>query len=435
VFYSKLLDKLLKSKLFKNSAIYTITNVLNKSIPFLLIPILTRYLSTESYGIIAMFTVLVGFVGPFTGLSIHGAVQLKYYKKEETDFPVYLTNSLLVLICSTTITSIFIYLFANQIESLSGFPKTWFWSIVLFSFFQFIYFVLLFIWQAKQSAFNYGIYQILTTILNFGLSLLLVIPIGNYNGFDWQGRILGQVISMILSGLVALYIIYKYNFIKFKFNKQYIRDALRIGLPMIPHAFGAIVVTMVDRFFITNIKGLHETGIYTLGFQIGMIIMLIQDAFNMAYVPYLFEKLKKGDENDKIRLVKFTYLYFLAIIIIVFIFSYIVSLVFPYFVGEKFTNSLPFVFWIALGFAFNGMYKMVVNYIFYIEKTYLIAVVTFSTAIVNVILCYFLINHFGTIGAAYSSCISWFVCFLLAWSFSAKVYPMPWLYFLRKTNV
>jgi O-antigen/teichoic acid export membrane protein len=99
---------------------------------------------------------------------------------------------------------------------------------------------------------------------------------------------------------------------------------------------------------------------------------------------------------------------------------------FKYFLGKQFVGSGVFVSWIALGYAFKGMYLMVVNYIFYVEKTQILAMVTFLTAGINCILNYMFIGHYGAIGAAQATTIVYFINFLLVWYLSAKVYPMPW---------
>jgi O-antigen/teichoic acid export membrane protein len=45
-----------------------------------MLPILTRYLTPEDYGIISVFTVLVSILAVFTGLSIHGAINVNFFK-------------------------------------------------------------------------------------------------------------------------------------------------------------------------------------------------------------------------------------------------------------------------------------------------------------------------------------------------------------------
>ena len=41
--------------LLRNSTIYLTSNILNALVPFLLLPVLTRYLTPDEYGQIAMF--------------------------------------------------------------------------------------------------------------------------------------------------------------------------------------------------------------------------------------------------------------------------------------------------------------------------------------------------------------------------------------------
>lgn len=48
----------LTSSLFKNSSIYIITDGISQAIPFLLLPLISHYLSPADYGIITNFNVL-----------------------------------------------------------------------------------------------------------------------------------------------------------------------------------------------------------------------------------------------------------------------------------------------------------------------------------------------------------------------------------------
>ena len=58
------------------------------------------------------------------------------------------------------------------------------------------------------------------------------------------------------------------------------------------------------------------------------------------------------------------------------------------------------MFWVALGYAANGMYLMVAHYIFFTKQTHLLAVITVFSAAMNMLLNYLLINANGPIGAA-----------------------------------
>ena len=69
---------------------------------------------------------------------------------------------------------------------------------------------------------------------------------------------------------------------------------------------------------------------------------------------------------------------------------------------------------------------MVVNYIFYVKKTYILAWVTFFSAGINIVLNYFFIKANGAIGASQATTITFFVQFVMVWILSSKVYKMPW---------
>ena len=91
------------SRIFKNSLIsssitYTISNIVNLAIPFLLLPVMTRFLSPEDYGIVSMFSVLVSIMTSFVGLNVHGAIVQQFYEKDSINFPKYLTNCFYIMI-------------------------------------------------------------------------------------------------------------------------------------------------------------------------------------------------------------------------------------------------------------------------------------------------------------------------------------------------
>ncbi|MGO1468954.1 MAG: oligosaccharide flippase family protein [Tissierella sp.] len=282
-------NKLLKSSLFQNAGIYTITSLINAAIPFFLLPILTIYMSPKEYGIVSMFTLLITFVSPFTGLSVNGAVVRQYYNKENIRIWEYVFNSVLILISSTAVVSIIFYLFSDLISTLTSFPKQLLWTIIVVSFSQFLTGIVLSLWQVQKKPVAYSIFNISQTLLNAGLSILFIV----YIGLNFKGRIYAQMISFTLFSIVSLFVLYKNKWIEFKVNKSYLKDTLSFGIPLIPHALAGSIIAMTDRLFITNMVGLDATGVYTVGYQIGSIINILTMSFNRAYVPWLYERLKK----------------------------------------------------------------------------------------------------------------------------------------------
>jgi O-antigen/teichoic acid export membrane protein len=302
--------RVIKSSLFQSAFIYTLTRSINSAIPFFLMPVLTRYLTPTDYGIVAMFGVLLSFVAPFAGLNIHGAIARQYYDRDEVDMPRYLSNCLLILFSSTVIVGVIFYVLAEPISRIASFPMQWMWAVIIVSAAQFINQINLTLWQVQVKPIPYGIYQIAQTVVNLGFTLWFVVGLG----MDWQGRIQAQVIAFGAFAVFGLFLLYHNSWIKLKIDKDYIKNALNFGVPLIPHALSGTIKTMVDRVMITSMVSVASTGLYSVGFQIGMIIGILEDSFNRAYVPWLYERLKRDQHNEKIMIVKLTYAYFAGII-------------------------------------------------------------------------------------------------------------------------
>jgi O-antigen/teichoic acid export membrane protein len=67
-------------KRFGKAGIFLGANIVSAGIPFLLLPFLTKALTPSDYGIVAMFGVMVNVFGTLTGLSVHGAIGVRYFE-------------------------------------------------------------------------------------------------------------------------------------------------------------------------------------------------------------------------------------------------------------------------------------------------------------------------------------------------------------------
>ena len=412
-------NRIVNSSLFRASGIYTFALVLNSGIPFLLLPILTRYLTPADYGIVSMFTLLVSIFNVFTGLSVHGAINRVYFDKN-INFKEYVFNCIIILIISSSITFIMGLLFLDFISNVSSVTRNWIPLAVVISFFQFIIFSVLSIYQARMWAKKYSFIMLSQSLINVFFTIVLVV----FLNLKWQGRIIAQSLTIIIVGFFGVYLLK--NWINMRINLNYIMHALKFGIPLIPHTIGGMLMVLTDRFIITNLLGVEKTGIYTAGLQIGSIITLLADAFNKAYAPWLFGKLESANYGLLVKIVRFTYVYFILIIF----FALLIGALAPYIVsillGKSFQDSAAVILWITIGGAFTGMYFMVVNYIYYVHKTYLLAFTTFVTGLLNIFLTYFLVKINGLIGAAHSFALINFITFIAVWILSMKVYNMPW---------
>ncbi len=413
---------LLRSKLVQDTGLYTIFNLIDRAIPFLLLPVVTRFLDPSEYGIYVTFQSLTLFIAPFVTMNADAAIIRNYFSQDKVDFKRYFTNGLVVFIFFSVIACCLIAFVAPYLSSALNFPPEWLMAVVFVGALQFASDLFLNLLQAKKLPRTFGIYRIALTVSRNTLMIYFVTILG----LKWQGIVYSQIIIFFIFFLISFYHFYREGYLFNRFNKDYIVDNIKYGAPLTLHRVGAWLTDLSSRIILNSLLGAAVTGKYSVGASLGMIVALIQDSFNRAFVPYLYEQLNSITEQTKIKLVRLTYYYHAGILLLAFIVGfggyYTVGLIF----SDKYKEAAPYIIWIACGYAFDGMYKMHVNYIFYANKTHLIFPITILSGIVNVALCFLLIPMFGALGAAQALCGGLFVSFVAAWVVGNKIYPMPW---------
>jgi O-antigen/teichoic acid export membrane protein len=413
---------LLKKSVFRNTMVFTAAESVNKAIPFLLLPVITRYMSPADYGVVANFTAFINVLAVFVGVSAHGAVAVNYFQLPQEQLKAYIGNVLLILLGTGLVVLAAVVPASGFISAQLSVPKAWLFVGLIVALAQFITLINLALWQVEKRPSAYGAYQVAQTAVSMLLVLLMVVGLR----WRWYGQIAGTSAAALLFSVLSVIVIFRRGYLKFELNCSYIRDALAFGLPLVPHILARWFLTGIDRFFLTSMHGASVTGLYSVGFQFGMIIGIVAASFNRSWVPFLFEKMNNLQHEGKLKLVKFTYAYFVAILLMALILTAVAPFVMSYFLGAEFRQASQFVFWIAIGYAFEGMYYMVVNQIYYMKKTHWLAFTTVLVGICHVPLSYFLVRHRGALGAAQATTLSLLLTFVLVGAVSMKVYPLPW---------
>lgn len=409
-------------KFLRSLSIYTATSVLNSAIPFLLLPILTRCLSPADYGILSVVNTIVSFTFSLTVIGIGTAIYIEYFKLTREDLQVYVSSVMIVPVVCTLLNLIVFGAVSRILESQFGVPRLWGAAIPLLVILQVVPYIVCLLYQVREEAAGYGKFQIAMTLLNFCFSALLVLGLG----LGWRGRVLGMYLTYLIFSLVGIAVLVRGGYIVRRFNRGYVRGALLIGAPLIPHELGTTIINMSDRLFISNMVSLEAVGLYSLGYQIGMVVYMVCSSFNQAWAPYLFRNLHDANNDIKLSLVRKTYIVAVAFMLIILIFYLCVPIVYHFFIHDKFSLSRQFAYWTAIGYGFYGLYILVVNYIYFAKKTHILTGLTMFSALVNLVLNYLLVIRFGAIGAAYATVVSFGLSFVLAWWLSNKVCPMPW---------
>jgi len=400
--------RLLSSGLVRSSGIYVASNVLNRAIPFILLPILTRYLSPEDFGRVTMFTLLVTLLLPVAGLNTDGAVARQFFEPDRGSFSRYVSSCFAILAATLAVAAVAIWLSSGVISSWSRLPIEWIYAGLLVAAGRFVSQVALSRWQMERRPWSYAVYSGLQTLIVFGVAVSLVVP---YRG-GWRGRMAADVIGITVTALAGVIVLWRAGWLAGRPSWPDARNALAFGAGLLPHVYGAALLTGVtDRLFITHLVGLDATGLYAVALQIAMVVTVLEHSVNQAWIPWLYARLTSNTAADHDLVRRITHWYYAGILAFALIFAWVAQRLVVLFVGPTFGGASQFVQWLALAAAFGGMYKMVVNQIFFVRRTYLLAIITFSVGTFNVVMTWVLVTRYGATGAARATAISQFALF------------------------
>lgn len=390
----------LQNKFLQKLSIYTISSYINKAIPFLMLPILTNYLSTDEYGEVSMFLALMNLLIAVFGLSIEGALMRKFYDKGDS-FPTVLFNYLFLLLSSFSVCSVLFVIFSSKITTYSGVSVQYLAAAVLGSFFSVICYCVNSLHQAEGKATAYAIFTNGWSFLNALLSIILVV----FFSLGVVGRVYGIAISTILMGVVGILLLCKNGIIP-SIDKKLILEELKVfGLPMLPMNLRGTILGFTDKLFIANIIGLSAAGVYTVGTQLAMIIDIFVRSIALAYTPWVYAKLQDASSESLKKIVRLTYTLILIIIIVSFSWIIIARLASPLLVSSDYEDSFVYLNWLIACNGILGVQLLLVNFIYYSKKIKLYSLLSIFSIFLNIFLNYVFITTRGTIGAAQATLV------------------------------
>ena len=390
----------------------SITSIISIIVSLVTTILITRIITVSDLGIATSFISLKAILSLLCLLSIYISINkiILDMKGDEYTFlsSIYIFSSIFCII-----TYILYVLFSKYINILLGFDFKM--MTLMFS--------LIFLVNGCTIMVNYCNYKNKYKILF--LYNLLASPVAQVLSliFAWlltsqkyMGRIIGVEIFNILFGVVSgIYILYKGHF---KINIKYVKKALKICVPMIPHLLSQIVLSSCDLLMIKNIVGNSSAGLYSMGYTISNILYTILIQLFMPWSPWVYRRIKNNEidaikNNSKIMMIG-------AWILCIGLFTIAPEMI-KLFLTESYYESAFIVAPITVGLFFEVMYIFFYDIEYYHERNKQIALFSVVTAIINIILNYICIKRIGYIAAAYTTLISYLLLMIMHYFGMKKV--------------
>lgn len=400
-----------RAKLFvENFFVYGFISILNKFVPLVLLPVITRLLPNPSdFGIFNIYSLIVGFGSPLAILGLYDAMFREYFEKDDFQYKYNVTTTAQrAVLTSSIIISILLVVFSKNLSFLF-FKNSNFNNIILYGSIGVFLSANLSIFQAPTRINNerkvFVFSSLFSTLFNYFISMLLI-----YLGFSFLGLIYGSILSSVLL-ILFFFLKNKEYFSRGRFDKKILLELLKIGLPLLPTFLIYWIYSSMDRIMISNILGISALGIYSVGSKIANISQLIYISFANGWQYFVFSTMK---DEDQVALISKIFEYLGVISFISFVIFYpFNSIIFRLFFKGEYVNGYIVAPYLYLSPLLLMLFQIIGNQFLVIKKSYLVTLILSVGALANIVLNLFLIPILGIEGAALSTLLGYTISLIL----------------------
>lgn len=380
------------------SIVYIIASVFSKGLVMITMPIFTRIMTTGEIGAVnlysswnSMLTVVITL--SLTSGGFHTA--LKDFPEERDQY----TSSVLSL---TTITALFfgaVYFIApNLWNHFTGLST----NMMLLMLVGFIFLPAKEFWLLRQRyEFQYKLVGGMTIIVAVVSTIAAVMVVLSMNELGASKIAEGRLIATNAVPILVSAAIWVNTFRKGKqfYNKKFWKYSLAISLPLLVYSFAGQVLNVSDRIMIGKMVSDSAVGIYGTIYNVSTIPMIVWQAINASFVPYLYQNIDRADNKIKSISLSLLSAYSMIAVMITFLAPEIVRII----ATEEYYDAIYIVPPIAAGIYLTSVSNMYSSILVFRKKANYVMYAAVIAAMTNVGLNYVCIQMFGYMAAAYTT--------------------------------
>ena len=396
-----------KLKLFvENFLVFGLGGVIQKAIPLVMVPIVTRLMPNSDYfGLNDMSNTVSSFGCAFAVMGMYDAMYRMFFEKDDEDYKKKVCSTAVLF---TIATSLIIFLLMIVFKDIIAF---YFFSNPEYSYLVYITALATLVggtnsiisaptrMQNKRKVFI--IANTVSSVFSYSISIPMLLA-GYY------------VVALPLAGLLtALTIELTFGFLNHswfspgKFDFSLLKQMLKIAIPLFPNFLVYWLFNSCDKLMITNMIGIGATGIYAVGSKLGQASQLIYTAFAGGWQFFAFSTMKEKNQvesNSKI----FEYLGIISFIATAFICAWshgIYELLFT----EEYVSGYIIAPYLFLAPLLLMLFQVEANQFLVIKNTWPNMFILSIGSLLNILINWLLIPVLGIEGAAVATLLGYIV--------------------------
>ena len=432
------------------TVIYGLSTILARIINFLFVPIYTRLLTPESYGVVTEFMAYIAVLQVVLVLGLETGC-FRFANKEGVDPRKVYSNAFVTVFCISVTFLALMIAFAGPISEALGYEGygsciMYMGGILALDAVTAILFAKL---RQENRALKFAIFKTIKIITETAANLVLFLWFPKYcltvserlghaatssdiwllhmipASPDFSYVIFAIFISCIVCGLLF---IPDYFRLSFRLDPKLLRQMLAYSIPLMIAALPGVVNDFLDRilfrYFDTNADAWRSSlGLYQAAVKLAVIMNLFIQMFRYAAEPFFFRR--AGDRKSP-QLYAKVQEYFTAFCGLVFLGVILYIDVIALILGPQFREAVGVVPVMLLSYMILGMLFNVSMWYKLSGKTDMAIWITLSGLIVTALVIVIFMPRYSYWAAAFGHLASYIVMFVISSVLGAKYYPIPY---------
>ncbi len=391
-------------------------NIAGYLIPGLLsIPVLgymARELGIEEFGLFTIILSIVGYASIFDiGITRSVIREIAIFKEDHEEVLRILATSTVVILVLGIIAGFLVILFNTEISELlkvSESIKNEFSLCLIIMSISIPFFLVTQVWcsllEGKEEFLQLNIYKSISS------TMLIVFPaIGLFFGKSLIYVIIGLLLSRILSLFLIFWFCKDYK-LTFNFNKRVFNRIVKFGGWIAVSNIISPIMSYFDRFILANRMGSELVGFYTGPSEAVARIGIFPSAIARTIFPMM-----SSNAADSARIKKISYTMILvSMVSFGLFFASFAEEILRIWLGEEFAINSSLIFQVLiLGLVFNSIAQIPFTSIQAAGRSKTTAILHLFEFVPYLSLLWYLISHYGLVGAAWAWTIRMFVDMVL----------------------
>lgn len=393
--------------LAKNMGILTIGNFGSKILSYFLVPVYTMYLTTSEYGIYDLLQSTINLIIPILTINMSAAI-LRFSLDRNADLKSIFTIAIKIALLGFLLV-LLIILLNLKMNIVPSFKEFSIYFILLYILNMFVQLLTAF---SKGTGDLYGM-TISSIIFSFSLFIFTLVFLSFFS-MGLNGYFLSNILSNFIAVCYLSIRLKVWRYVVFRQKSTHLQlEMIKYSGPLIFTTIGWWINNISDRYIVTALCGLAENGIYSVAYKLPTILSVFQSIFNQAWQLSTVDEYDKHDTNGFFKDVYIMYNIFMVVLCSVII--SICKLLSVFLFSKDFYDAWVYVPFLLISVVFGSLIGVIDGIYQAVKDSKIQSVSVLVGALFNIIFNVIFIKMIGTIGAAFSTMMAYFITWIISW--------------------